>query len=76
MLYAAKMLNEPGGIRTRDQQIKSLLLYQLSYGLTQFVSAEPPQRVTPNVSTPLPRAVAGDADNLPAPRPHANVGYR
>lgn len=26
---------EPGGNRTRDQRIKSPLLYQLSYGLTR-----------------------------------------
>jgi hypothetical protein len=28
-----RVLGEPGGIRTHDPKIKSLVLYQLSYGL-------------------------------------------
>ena len=31
MKHASPTIGEPGGDRTRDQQIKSLLLYQLSY---------------------------------------------
>jgi hypothetical protein len=31
--YALLFLGEPGGIRTHDPKIKSLVLYQLSYGL-------------------------------------------
>ena len=33
-----KIICDPGGVRTHDPQIKSLLLYQLSYGVGKYVN--------------------------------------
>ena len=33
VIQTVDFLGEPGGIRTHDPKIKSLVLYQLSYGL-------------------------------------------
>ena len=65
------LLGEPGGIRTHGPKIKSLVLYQLSYGLMKRYP-----RVTQAAGLPAQPPSASHKRACPDPRGRAGVAKR